>query len=150
MKHLFGYFLSLAILLYCPQVVWGQGSPSPSTQAPSGKPEKIFKTKYSVVHYSDKQDIDDFIWRLGGQKLEVSDNPQLASSRIDRIVNRVEALLDMWPENPHLDVEYQAWKGGPNVNAIGRYILGLMHTDDHIEQISEIVRQAHEARGIVS
>ena len=56
------------------------------------------------------------------------------------------ASLEMWPDDPHLEVEYQAWKGGPNVNAVGRFILGIMHTDDHLEQIKDIVRQAHKAR----
>jgi hypothetical protein len=56
------------------------------------------------------------------------------------------ASLDMWPDEPHLDVVYMAWKGGPQINAVGRYILGVMHEDDHLGQIREIVRQARSAR----
>ena len=56
------------------------------------------------------------------------------------------ASLEMWPDRPHLENRYTAWQGGPEVNAIGRFVLGLMHTDDHIEQIAEIVRQAYAAR----
>ena len=57
------------------------------------------------------------------------------------------ASLGMWPEPAHLDIEYQAWPGGPVVNAIGRYVFGLMHEASHLEQIREIVRQARAARG---
>ena len=57
------------------------------------------------------------------------------------------ASLDMWPEQAHLENEYQAWTDGPKVNAIGRFILGLMHDDSHLGQIADIVRQAQAARG---
>lgn len=120
MKRLSGYFLSLVILLSCPSAAGAQeAAPKTPTEDtdpkvlrqssqgthggdPSALPapnEKILKTKYSVVHYTNDEDIDDFIWRLGGQRLEIVNDPALASSRIDRIISRVEAILDMWPEN---------------------------------------------------
>lgn len=55
--------------------------------------------------------------------------------------------LDMWPEEPHLDNRYEVWKDEPMVNAIGRFVLGLMHEESHLGQIAEIVRQAKVARG---
>jgi hypothetical protein len=33
------------------------------------------------------------------------------------------------------------------VNAIGRFVLGLMHEESHLGQIGEIVRQARAVRG---
>ncbi|OQA47519.1 MAG: DinB superfamily protein [Chloroflexi bacterium ADurb.Bin325] len=57
------------------------------------------------------------------------------------------ASLDMWPDAPHLDNECQAWPNGPQVNAVGRFLLGLMHEDEHLGQMREIVRQARIARG---
>ena len=57
------------------------------------------------------------------------------------------ASLEMWPDAAHLDNGYQAWADGPAVNAIGRFVLGLMHEESHLEQIEEIVRQARAARG---
>lgn len=56
------------------------------------------------------------------------------------------ASLDMWPDAPHLDNEYQAWPNGPIVNAIGCFLLGLLHEDEHLGQIREIVRQARSTR----
>ncbi len=56
------------------------------------------------------------------------------------------ASLEMWPDEPHLDNVYEAWTDGPKVNGIGRFVLGLMHTDSHLGQIAEIVRQAQAAR----
>lgn len=57
------------------------------------------------------------------------------------------ASLEMWPEEPHLENEYQAWSEGPRVNALGQFVLGLSHDDSHLGQIEEIVRQAQAARG---
>jgi len=57
------------------------------------------------------------------------------------------ASLGMWPAEPHLDNGYEIWPDRPKVSAIGRYVLGLMHTDSHLGHIKEIVRQARAARG---
>jgi hypothetical protein len=57
------------------------------------------------------------------------------------------ASLEMWPEAAHLDNRYEVWSGEPPVNAIGRFVLGLMHEEGHLEQIAEIVMQARAARG---
>lgn len=55
--------------------------------------------------------------------------------------------LEMWPEEPHLGNIYEAWSDGPMINAIGRFVLGLMHDESHLGQIEEIVRQAQVAQG---
>lgn len=57
------------------------------------------------------------------------------------------ASLGMWPDAAHLDNQYQGWPDGPMVNAVGRFVLGLMHEESHLAQIREIVRQAQAARG---
>lgn len=54
--------------------------------------------------------------------------------------------LELWPDVPHLDDVHQAWTDGPVVNAMGRFVLGLMHDDSHLGQIAKIVRQARAAR----
>ncbi len=54
------------------------------------------------------------------------------------------ASLEMWPDEPYLDVEQELW-GGLVVNAIGRFALGLAHDDGHIAQIKEVIRQAKAA-----
>jgi len=53
------------------------------------------------------------------------------------------ASLEMWPDEPQLRNQAQAWTDGPVVNAVGRFVLGLMHEDSHLGQVAEIVRQAH-------
>jgi hypothetical protein len=57
------------------------------------------------------------------------------------------ASLGMWPDSAYLENEYQVWADGPQVNAIGRFVLGLMHEESHLGQIGDIVRQARMARG---
>ena len=56
------------------------------------------------------------------------------------------ASLDLWPDEPHLDSHYEAWPTGPQVNAIGRFVLGLAHDDSHLGQLADIVQQAQAAR----
>ncbi|HLI71659.1 MAG TPA: DinB family protein [Ktedonobacteraceae bacterium] len=57
-----------------------------------------------------------------------------------------KAMLDAWPDEPHLDVTYTAFQRLGSLNAIGRFVIGLMHDSDHIEQLKEIMRQARAAR----
>lgn len=57
------------------------------------------------------------------------------------------ASLEMWPAAPHLENTYEVWSDRPWVNAIGRFVLGLMHDESHLRQIAEIVRRARAARG---
>lgn len=56
------------------------------------------------------------------------------------------ASLEMWPELPHLENTYRSRPGAPKLNATSRFIYGLMHDDDHLEQISKIIQQSQQAR----
>ncbi len=92
MKRLFCCFLVLgALTLYN----------IPSLMAdPSG----VFKTRYTTVYYSNEKDIDDFIWKLGGQRMGLVADKDLAANRIDRLVERVEAILDMQPKDFKINI----------------------------------------------
>jgi hypothetical protein len=52
------------------------------------------------------------------------------------------ASLDLWPNQPYLDLTYKPWPTAPDLNAVGRFVLGLWHDSDHVGQIAECVRQA--------
>jgi len=56
------------------------------------------------------------------------------------------ASLDMWPDAPHLEltIAYKYLRGPMDARA--RFAMGLYHDADHLEQIAEIVRQAHVAK----
>lgn len=56
------------------------------------------------------------------------------------------ALLDAWPSEPHLTNTYQPSPSVEPRNAMMRFILGLKHDYDHLNQMAEIVRQAKAAR----
>jgi hypothetical protein len=51
--------------------------------------------------------------------------------------------LGMWPDDPILDNVYRPWPEAPEINAIGCFVFGLRHDDNHLDQIEEIVKQAH-------
>lgn len=54
--------------------------------------------------------------------------------------------LALWPDAPHLDIAYTPWPAVGKVNALGRFLLGLRHDDDHLGQIADIVQQAQASR----
>jgi hypothetical protein len=54
------------------------------------------------------------------------------------------AFLETWPDEPHLDVMQELSFG--KFNAVSRFLMGLLHEDSHLEQMREIMRQAHTAR----
>jgi hypothetical protein len=56
------------------------------------------------------------------------------------------ASLEMWPDPPHLECTYIHSPAMGELNAIGRFTLGLRHDHDHLQQIDDIVRQAKAAR----
>ncbi len=56
------------------------------------------------------------------------------------------ASLDVWPDQPYLDVTVTGRPNTPSLNAIGRFLRGLSHDASHLEQIDEVVRQAKAAR----
>ena len=51
------------------------------------------------------------------------------------------ATLDVWPDEPYLDVE-QELRSGTRINAVGRFVFGLMHVEGHLAQMREVIRQA--------
>jgi hypothetical protein len=56
------------------------------------------------------------------------------------------AMIQAWPAEPHLDVTYTAREGAKPLNALGRYLGGLMHADAHRDQVTKVLTQAQGAR----
>lgn len=57
------------------------------------------------------------------------------------------AMLDAWPDEPHLELTYSANpQRASSYNAIARFIMGLSHDDSHLGQFRGIMRQARAAR----
>ena len=79
--------------------------------------------------------------------------PWRSVQTIDQVRHRFEesrrmrlAMLDAWPDEPHLEVTYApSPRFGPH-NANSRFLMGLYHDDDHLGQLREIMRQVREAR----
>jgi DinB superfamily len=56
------------------------------------------------------------------------------------------AMLDAWPDEPHLDTTYIPYSSFGPFNAVTRFVAGLSHDDAHLGQLREIMRQAKAAR----
>jgi hypothetical protein len=58
------------------------------------------------------------------------------------------ATLEVWPDEPHLDQTITYGRMPQPINAVGRFVFGLLHDYDHLEQIEAIIRQAHAVREV--
>ena len=57
------------------------------------------------------------------------------------------ALLDAWPDQPHLEtVHIPKRPGAPPLNAVAYFLFGLSHDDSHLEQIHKIMDQGQSVR----
>lgn len=88
-------------------------------QAAFCQTEKVFRTKYTTVHYAADKEINDFIWRLGGNKFEFREDVGLASNRIDRIVERVKTILGMWIKT--INIPIYLHRGNLDKNEVAFY-----------------------------
>ena len=60
------------------------------------------------------------------------------------------SMLEAWPDPPHVDVFYQANATRAPVNAVGRFLGGLNHDDEHVPQMTKVLTQARAARARVN
>lgn len=67
-------------------------------------------------------------------------------SRLGESERMILATLAVWPDPPHLDVVFVNSRGSVR-NAPARFLGGLLHADEHLEQVAEILRQARLSRG---
>ena len=54
------------------------------------------------------------------------------------------AFLDTWPNEPHLDITIVTVPVFGPINAVGNYMLGVLHAHTHLDQLREIMRQAKD------
>ncbi len=69
--------------------------------------------------------------------------------RLDESRRMRRAMLDAWPDEPHLDMTYTPYPGVGPINAVARFVFGLSHDDAHIGQLHKIMRQAKAAHNAV-
>jgi DinB superfamily len=66
-------------------------------------------------------------------------------SRLDESERMILASLGVWPAVPDLDVVFTNSRGSVR-NAPARFLGGLMHADEHLGQLAEILRQGRLSR----
>ena len=102
---------------------------------------KTFNTKYTAIHYKDDKDLSDFLWRLGGTRIDFARDKDMASNRIDRIVERVETIIDMRPKDLHVDIYLQ--RGDLKYNEVAFYEYNKAAVYISVDKVSDGVF-AHE------
>ena len=148
-RRLAVFFIGI-IFLFHPAFVWAEpnnfflsttGQETSDADVSSADFSKVFQTQYTSIYYSLDEHVDDFIWRLGGQRLEFVNDPKLASYRIDRLVSRVETILDMWPKGFQIDIYLHGEPFQENPTAHYEHASGAIHV--YIDHASDGV-VAHE------
>lgn len=67
-------------------------------------------------------------------------------ARLEESRRMRHAMLNAWPDQPDLDLTYTAaYPGATPVNAVARFIGGLLHEDSHLAQLREIMRQSQSS-----
>lgn len=66
--------------------------------------------------------------------------------RIEESRRMQHAMLDAWPNEPHLDKTYAPREGALPMNAVARFLGGLSHADAHRDQVRDVLAQAKAAR----
>ncbi|MDD5496731.1 MAG: hypothetical protein PHP46_06505 [Candidatus Omnitrophica bacterium] len=85
----------------------------------SGEADNVLKTRYTAIHYTQDQDLNDFIWHINGRKAEASSDIREGAKSIDRIVERVEDILEIRPRNFKVKIYLQ--RGPLEENKIAVY-----------------------------
>ena len=75
---------------------------------------------------------------------EETHTAQQIQERLQESQRMCRAFLDAWPTTPHLDLTVTRIPHFGPLNAIGMYILGVLHGESHIEQLRDIMRQTKE------
>ena len=70
--------------------------------------------------------------------------------RIEESRRMQHAMLDAWPDDPHLDKTYAPREGAVPMNAVARFLGGLSHADAHRDQVRDVLAQAKAARSAPS
>lgn len=70
--------------------------------------------------------------------------------RIEESRRMQHAMLDAWPNEPHVDKTYSPREGARPMNAVVRFLAGLSHADAHRDQVRDVLAQAKAARSAPS
>ena len=74
---------------------------------------RTFRTGYATIYYADEKELKSFFRRISGNDMDLHAYPALAENRLDRIVEKVQALLDMYPSGFYVNIYvYPRYKKG--------------------------------------
>ena len=73
-----------------------------------------FATEYTTIYYGDERDLSRFLQRISGKDIDIHVYPGFAKNRVDRIIEKVQALLAMYPAGFHIDIQLlSTYQKGP-------------------------------------
>jgi hypothetical protein len=103
-----------------------------SLATPSSAETASFRTRYATVYYDRERDLTDFLWRIGGEEAALPQERTLAANRVDRLIERVESILDMRPKNFKVKIYLAGELLGPHKVAYYQYRTRAIHVSVHL------------------
>lgn len=76
---------------------------------------ETFLTAYTTILFTHEEDLEAFLWNVtGDEEVNIYSYPGLAKNRVDRLIEKVEAILDMYPERFHIRIYvHRQYERGP-------------------------------------
>lgn len=79
-----------------------------SSEVPAHVWKKPYETDYATIYYTRTRDLNRFAKNIGNSFLSFGEsqkkNPMLARNRVDKMVESVRRLLDMYPSDLHFNI----------------------------------------------
>lgn len=111
------------------------------------KYQRILHTRYTYIYYPDKEVLSKFFWRITGKKFKFTEDLMSAKSHIDRIVGRVQAILDMRPKNFRVKIELVPKYEGEDI-ALYSHKKGAITV--YVDSITDFILAHELAHAIIS
>ena len=65
---------------------------------------KTIETRHTRIRYLSDEDLTNFTWRISGRKGALPESAALIERAVDQIIERVMAILDMYPKMSLIDI----------------------------------------------
>lgn len=77
--------------------------------AGDARAERSVETQYATIRFTEESHLNEFLWRITGNRLSPGFTAaEPVKSRVDELVDRVQAILDVYPASLHFNIDLTA------------------------------------------
>ena len=95
----FLFLFSFTLLQLTAAIAIDENVPEAIDEIEAGDEFQVFQSAYTSIYYAYEADLEAFLWRItGDEDIDAYSYPGIAKERVDRIIEKVESILDMYPD----------------------------------------------------